>query len=105
MENEHTFVLSGAAKNPYTFTVYPWNTPLVSFGGVYLVLRRDEQRYSIIYIGCSGELGSDLLYHPLIVAFDKAKTTHVAVHIESVMAARYRKQLDLVAHFLPLLNN
>jgi len=104
MEKEQTLILSGSTQNAYTFTVYPWNAPLVSFGAVYLVLRRVKTGYSIIYIGRSGALHPDLLHHPLTSAFDHAGKTHIGVHIESTIAERYKKQMDLVVSFAPLLN-
>jgi len=104
MEDQQTLTLTGATRNLYTFTVYPWNTPLISFGAVYLVLCRGEAGYSIIYIGRSGELSSDILQHPLMPAFNQAGTTHIGVHIEPLIAHRYAKQMDLIVNFAPLLN-
>jgi len=104
MEKEQTLILSGTTQNTYTFTVYPCNTPLVSFGAVYLVLRRIKSGYSIIYIGRSGALYSDLLHHPLTPAFEQAGKTHIGVHIEASIATRYKKQMDLVVGLTPLLN-
>ncbi len=104
MEKEQTLILTGATQNPYTFTVYPWNTPLINFGGVYAVLRYSKTGYSIIYIGRTGELKSHLLCHPLKNAFDQAGKTHIGVHIESVIVDRYKKQMDLIVNFSPSLN-
>jgi len=104
MEKEQTLILSGTTQNTYTFTIYPWNASLVSFGAVYLVLRRIETGYFIIYIGRSGALYSDLLHHPLNPAFEQAGITHIGVHIESTIAERYKKQMDLVVKFAPSLN-
>ncbi len=104
MEKERTLILSGISQNAYTFTVYPCNASLVSFGAVYLVLRRVKSGYFIIYIGRSGALYSDLLHHPLIPAFELAGKTHIGIHIESTIVKRYKKQMDLVMRFAPLLN-
>ena len=104
MEKEQTLILSGTSQNTYTFTVYPWDAYLVSFGAVYLVLRRVKTGYFIIYIGRSGALYPDLLHHPLAHEFDEAGKTHIGVHIESTIAERYKKQMDLVMSFSPLLN-
>ncbi|VAW55545.1 hypothetical protein MNBD_GAMMA05-2116 [hydrothermal vent metagenome] len=102
--NGKTIVFSGATKNPYLFTVYPWDASLVTYGAVYVVLRRDRFGYSIIYIGRTGELSPHLSRHPLLKAFIAAGRTHVGVHLEPVISKRYAKQMDLVTNFSPDLN-
>ncbi|PCJ85514.1 MAG: hypothetical protein COA54_10915 [Thiotrichaceae bacterium] len=104
MENEQTLILSGTSQNAYTFTIYPFNATLVSFGAVYLVLRLDKTGYFIIYIGRSSALYQDLRHHPLMPEFDQAGKTHIGVHIEATITERYKKQMDLVVRFAPLLN-
>lgn len=104
MDVGKTIVLSGVTKNNYLFTVYPWETTLVSYGAVYAVLRRDRIGYTVIYVGRTGELRQHLLDHPMLQDFRQAGCTHIGVHIESVIARRYANQMDLVANFKPELN-
>ncbi|HHJ35270.1 MAG TPA: hypothetical protein ENJ87_05860 [Gammaproteobacteria bacterium] len=104
MMDEKTMVFSGATKNPYLFTIYPWDSSLVSYGAVYVVLRRNRFGYSILYVGRTGELRPHLANHPLSRAFSEAGRTHVGVHIEPVISRRYAKQMDLVMNFAPDLN-
>ena len=104
MEKEQTLILSGTTRNLYTFTVYPCHASLVSFGVVYLVLRLEKTGYFIIYIGRSGNLHHDWQHHPLMPEFNRAGKTHIGVHIEPTIVQRYKKQMDLVVEYAPLLN-
>lgn len=104
MEKGKTIVLSGATQNPYIFTIYPWGTPLISYGAIYAVLRRNRVGYSVIYFGRTGELSPHLCSHPLLSAFERAGKTHIGVHIEPVISKRYAKQMDLIVNFAPELN-
>lgn len=102
--DEKTMVFTGATKNPYLFTVYPWGQPLVSYGAVYVVLKRDRFGYTILYVGRTSELSPHLSSHPLLHAFIEAGRTHVGIHLEPVIAKRYAKQMDLMTNFTPELN-
>ncbi len=103
--NGTAIVFSGATKTPYLFTIYPWGTSLVSYGAVYVVLRRNGFGYSVIYVGRTGELSPHLSSHPMLRAFNQAGRTHVGIHIEPVISKRYAKQMDLVVNFEPELNS
>ena len=104
MDKEKTILLNGASDRSYVFTVYPWQTLLVCSGVVYVVLRRSQIGYSVIYIGNTAMLTGHITNHPLLAAFDKAGKTHIGIHIEPSSIMREIKKKDLIVNFMPSLN-
>ena len=79
MEEQQTVIFPSATRNDYTFNVYQCNEPL-TFCGIYLVLCRNAEGYSIIYIGRSGGLGLDLQRHPLNICILIGRGRHIMQH-------------------------
>ena len=104
MKKENTILLKGSSNRSYVFIVYPWQTRLVCSGVVYVVLRRDQLGYSVLYVGNVGLMKGHTTKHPLLDEFDGAGRTHIGIHIETSVWMRRMKEKDLVINFSPALN-
>lgn len=104
MENEKTILLKGSSNRSYVFIIYPWQTRLVCSGVVYVVLRRDQFGYSVLYVGNVELMIGHTTDLPLLDEFDIAGRTHIGIHIEPSVSMRQMKEKDLVIKFSPALN-
>ena len=106
MTQTATINLTGASGATYTFQVYPWGTPFNPVGAVYTVLRQESDgRYTILYIGETGDLSTRFDNHHKQACFDRNRRTHIGVHMESSSARRLQIEADLVRNYNPVCND
>jgi len=104
MEKAKTIILKGISRNPYTFTIYPWSSRLLTTSAVYAVLSWKQPGYSVLYIGSACELAPHLNEAERRQLFAGVGCTHIGVHVEPVVSRRLAKVTDLVVSYAPLLN-
>ena len=95
--------IRGASGAEYRFTVYPWGTQFQPFGAVYTVLRHNGAgRYTILYIGQTGDMSERFDDHHKQWCFDRNAKTHIGVLPEPNEQRRLAIEADLLnAHRTP----
>ncbi|MBW9267381.1 MAG: GIY-YIG nuclease family protein [Candidatus Thiodiazotropha sp. (ex. Lucinisca nassula)] len=100
-----TLPIQGASGTTYRFTVYPWGTQFQSFGAVYTVLRNNGGgRYSILYVGQTGDMEERFDDHHKQRCFDRNGKTHIGVLPEPNEQRRLAIESDLVNAYNPPCN-
>jgi hypothetical protein len=105
MDND-TIVAKGVSGIEYTFSIYPWGTDLQKMGGVYIILKKADQKsdYTILYVGQTGDLSEDFDNHPKKPCFDRNGKTHIAILPESFELNRQSIESDLIRSCNPVCN-
>jgi hypothetical protein len=97
MAAEDKVTVTGASGAQYEFEVYPWGTSFKPLGGVYLVLRKEPTgRYTILYIGQTGDLSERFDNHHKENCFTRNGKTHIAVRLEALESRRLTIESDLI---------
>ncbi len=99
-----TVTASGSSGAQYSFEVYPWDTSFNAVGAVYLVLRKGNPSFDLLYVGQTDDLSSRFDNHHKQPYFDRKGRTHIAVLVESSEARRLRIESDLIAKHQPSCN-
>ena len=99
-----TISVTGASGRTYAFDVYPWGTKFKQLGAVYLVLKKNQTDYSILYIGQTGDLSERFDDHHKASCIRSNGATHIHAHINRTKAARLAEESDLVAKWNPPCN-
>ena len=99
-----TISVTGASGRTYVFDVYPWGTQFNPVGAVYLVLRKNQINYSILYIGQTGDLSERFDDHHKRPCFDRNNKTHVGIYLESSESKRLGVESDLLGRHSPPCN-
>jgi hypothetical protein len=100
-----TVTLTARSGTSYPFTVFPLGTPLAAVGGVYAILRDDEGgRWTVLYIGQTGDLSSRFDNHHQEMAFRRHRATHIAAIGISGEERRRQVEADLVGTYAPPIN-
>lgn len=103
-----TVTLTARSGISYPFTVLPLGTPLAAVGGVYAIMRDEGARWTVLYIGQTGDFSSRFDSHHHEMAFRRQRATHIAVigisgeerrrHIEADLVSRYAPPINQTAH-------
>lgn len=99
-----TVELVGKSGTKYPMWVYPWGESLKAAGGVYAVLRHDNDGYAVLYIGQTGDMNERFDNHHKSDCFDEHRKTHVAARLESSEKQRFAIEGDLIASYNPPCN-
>jgi len=105
MSKEDTITMQGASGASYNFDVYRWGTSFKPLGAVYSVLKKNsDARYSVLYIGQTGNLDERFDSHHRAACFTRNGKTHIGIHLESGEQTRLRKERDLIDNYNPPCN-
>lgn len=100
-----TVVLTGKSGAKYSFVVYARAQKFNPVGAIYVMSKRlDDGRYSIIYIGQTGDLSSRPLNHHRTACFDKHGADHLLIHVEQDAKKRLAIETDLIQAYQPPCN-
>ena len=99
-----TVTAKGASGTSYTFDVYPWGTTFNSVGAVYLVLKKNQPNYTILYVGQTGDLSERFDDHHKASCFTRHARTHHGVFLEGSEKKRLAIEADLIANYNPVCN-
>ncbi len=100
MAAEDRITVTGASGTQYEFEVYPWGTKFKPLGGVYLVLRKElTGRYTILYIGQTGDLSERFENHHRAGCFTRYGRTHIAIRLEGSEQRRFDIETDLIQNY------
>ena len=88
--------LNGTLGRRFSFTAYPWGTPLVRAGGVYVVLNSDSALTPITYVGQTGDLSERFDAHHKALCFVRHGRTHIAVLLEGNETQRRLIESELI---------
>lgn len=105
MSKETTLTLKGASGRTYDFDVYPWGTSFKPLGAVYTVLKKSNQKFTVLYIGETGDLSTRFDNHHKQSCFDRNGKTHIGTHLESSSSSRLAIETDLVRNYSPVCND
>lgn len=95
---------TGLSGVQYSFKVYPWGTPFKAVGAVYLVLRKGNPSFDLLYVGQTDDLSCRFDNHHKLPSFDRNGRTHIAILVEPSEAKRLRIESDLVTKYQPSCN-
>lgn len=105
MADPENVTVTGKSGKKYEFKVYPWGTSFKSIGGLYLVLKKNENgNYGILYVGQTGDLSERFDDHHKQSCFDRNGKTHIAVKVEGVEKTRLAIERDLIDNYNPTCN-
>lgn len=104
MAAETSVTASGLSGTNYSFDVYPWNTPFRAVGAVYLVLRKGNPSFELLYVGQTDDLSSRFDSHHKQPCFDRKGRTHIGILVEPSEVKRLRFESDLVQKHKPTCN-
>lgn len=105
MADEGKITATGASGTQYVFWVYTWGTTFKAAGGVYLVLRKEQNgNYTIIYVGQTGDLSERFDNHHKASCFTRNSKSHVAARMESAESTRLSIESDLIKKYNPSCN-
>lgn len=104
MSKVESVKVRGASGKTYTFDVYPWGTTFKAVGAVYLVLKKNQSNYSILYIGQTGDLSERFDDHHKASCFTRHGRTHIGILVESSETRRLAIEADLIANYKPVCN-
>ena len=97
MASEGKVTVTGVSGTKYEFEVYPWGTQFKPLGGLYLVLRKEPTgRYTLLYIGQTGDLSERFDNHHKVDCFNRNGKTHIVVRLESFEQRRLAIESDLI---------
>lgn len=99
-----TVTAKGASGTSYSFDVYPWGTTFKAVGAVYLVLKKNQSNYAILYIGQTGDLSERFDDHHKASCFTRHGRTHIGILVESSGTRRLAIEADLIANYKPVCN-
>ena len=99
-----TVTLTARSGTSYHFPVFPLGTPLAVVGGVYAVMRDDGARWTVLYIGQTGDLSCRFDNHHHEMAFRRQRATHIAAIGISAEDRRRQVEADLVGTYAPPIN-
>ena len=99
-----TVTVTGSSGAQYSFKVYPWDTQFKAVGAVYLVLRKGNPNFDLLYVGQTEDLSSRFDDHHKQPCFDRKGRTHIAILVESSEAQQLRIESDLVTKYQPSCN-
>lgn len=103
--NVSTITLTGKSSRQYTFRIYRRVQKFTAVGAVYAMARRNEDgRYSIIYIGQTGDLSVRPLNHHRTACFDRNGADHLFIHAQSDEKTRFAIETDLIQAYNPPCN-
>ena len=105
MAKVDTVTATGASGGKIAFDVYPWGQLFRPLGGVYVVLRRQQNDlYDVLYVGQTGDLSERFDHHHKQSQFDRNQRTHIGVHLEGVEQRRLAIERDLLGNYRPICN-
>jgi hypothetical protein len=91
--------------NQYTFNVWPRAQRFNSIGVIYVMAKKnDSGKYSIIYIGQTGDASSRPFNHHRKDCFDRHGADHVFLRTESNEKTRLGIETALIKHYDPPCN-
>ena len=91
-----TIELTGISGVPYAFSIYPRSTRFRSAGGIYCMARLDPNgKYTIIYIGETGDLSNRPLNHHCTGCFDRNLADTLFIRAENNLQSRLNVETDL----------
>ena len=105
MNKEKTIILKGISRTPYDFDIYSWGTPFSTLSAMYIVLKRIEPGYSIIFIGHTSDLSRCFDNHELQTCLDREGKTHVGLMPVPSVTKRMSIETDLIASYAPVCNS
>jgi predicted GIY-YIG superfamily endonuclease len=73
-------------------------------GGVYLVLKRANGTYNLLYVGQTGDLSERFEDHHKAACFDRNGKTHIATRGEGSEQKRLAIEADLIRNYQPTCN-
>lgn len=95
----------GVSGTRYSFEVYPWGQAFRSLGGVYVVLRRQQNnQYDVLYVGQTGDLNERFDQHHKQPCFDRNLRTHIGVMVEGSESRRLAIERDLLGNYSTVCN-
>jgi len=98
--------LIGTSKCTYSFQIFSWGTNFNPTGAVYAVLKQTPNgRYSVLYIGQTGDLSERFDNHHKQTCFDRNGKTHIIVYPEPTESSRLNIETDLVHNYNPICND
>ncbi len=99
-----TVTLTARSGTSYHLTVFPFGTPLPAVGGVYAIMRDEGARWTVLYIGQTGDLSSRFDNHHHAMAFRRQRATHIAAIGIPHEDRRRQVEADLVGTLAPPIN-
>ena len=105
MAKETTVTLKGASGRSYDIDVYPWGTSFKAVGAVYIILKKSDTNFSVLYIGQTGDLSERFDNHHKRPCFDRHSKTHIGIHPVSSKSHRFDIETDLVRNYSPVCND
>lgn len=105
MAKVDTATATGASGEKYAFDVYPWEQLFRPLGGVYVVLRRQQNNmYDVLYVGQTGDLSERFDQHHKQPCFDRNQRTHIGVLLEGTERRRLAIERDLLGNYQTVCN-
>lgn len=105
MAAEDKVTVKGVSGAQYNFEVYSWGTSFNAVGGLYLVLKKQPTgKYSLLYVGQTGDLSERFDNHHKQSSFDRHGKTHIAVRGEGTEKTRLSIETDLIQNYQPVCN-
>jgi len=101
---KETITATGESGTQYEFQIFPWGTSFNRVAAVYLVLKKQPNQYTVLYVGETEDLKERFENHHKQGCFDRNGKTHIGVLQEGIGTRRLRIEADLVANYNPTCN-
>jgi hypothetical protein len=101
-----SITLTGKSGKTYEFAIYNRPTTFTAVGAIYVMSKKTpDNKYSLFYIGETGDLSKRPLSHHKTACFDKHGADKLLIRTASDAEKRLADETDLIRHYQPPRND